>query len=142
MLKRVESLEQLREYTANMLNILEPGDVLGLRGDLGSGKTAFVRELLGNFGSKEDVTSPTFVIQKSYQLPDNSKFKKLIHIDAYRLDSGEDLNKLGFQELLKEKGSLIVIEWPEKVKDVLPEKTKYLDFKFISDTVREIEDGK
>lgn len=141
MIKTIKSLEELDHFVANFLANLEVSEkatVLGLSGDLGSGKTTFVQKLVLQLGGKEGVTSPTFVIQKGYQLPEGSKFKKIFHLDAYRLDSGQDLLSLGFKELLEEKNTLIVIEWPEKVSEILPADAKYLDFKFIDQTTREI----
>ena len=112
--------------------------VIALRGDLGSGKTTFVQNVAKSLGINEDVTSPTFVIQKTYEIPKKSEFKKLVHVDAYRLDSAEDLTKLGFQDVLKDKESVVFIEWPEKISSVLPKDVEYIDFKFIDETKREI----
>ena len=114
--------------------------VLGLSGDLGAGKTTFTQALAGILGVKESVTSPTFVIEKVYDLtePHLFGFKKLIHIDAYRLDSGTELLSLGFKELLEDQNNLIIVEWPERVADVLPQGTKILKFTFINETTREV----
>ncbi len=119
----------------------EAATILGLSGDLGAGKTTFTQQLAGLLGVKEDVTSPTFVIEKVYNLPEPTLygFKKLIHIDAYRLDSGAELLSLGFKELLVSPHNLIIIEWPERVADVLPSGTKILKFTFINDTIRTVD---
>ena len=71
---------------------------------------------LGVVGS---VTSPTFVLEKVYELR-GQPFSKLIHIDAYRLVSGDELRALGFDELMGDAGNLVLLEWPEKVSDLLP----------------------
>jgi len=65
------------------------------------------------------VTSPTFVLEKIYLL-NGRQFKRLIHIDAYRLEKAGDLAPLGFDELVQDAGNLILLEWPEKVSDALP----------------------
>lgn len=119
----------------------EVATVLGLSGDLGAGKTTFTQQLASLLGVKEDVTSPTFVIEKIYDLPEPPLygFKKLIHIDAYRLDSGAELLSLGFKELLNTPENLIIIEWPERVADILPSSTKILKFTFINDTTRTVD---
>jgi tRNA threonylcarbamoyladenosine biosynthesis protein TsaE len=70
-------------------------------------------------GITDAVTSPTFVLEKVYTLR-GKPFERLIHIDAYRLTGGEDLRALGFDELMGEKGNLVLLEWPEKVADLLP----------------------
>src|SRR3989304_9211752 len=75
--------------------------VVGLYGDLGAGKTALTQALARELGIKEKVVSPTFVIMKSYQLS-GSSFQKLIHIDAYRLEKGEELAKLGWAEIISD----------------------------------------
>ena len=99
--------------------------VLALRGDLGAGKTTFTQTLARTLGITEPVTSPTFVIMKSYELADQA-FETLIHIDAYRVASDEELTVLGFARFLETPRTLIVIEWAEKVAALLPSDTKNL----------------
>ncbi len=111
--------------------------VIGLSGDLGAGKTAFTQAIAQTLGVKEIVTSPTFIIEKIYKLH-SSEFEHLIHIDAYRLESGEELLHLGWKEIISNSKNLIFIEWPEKVADILPDVTKYIKFKFIDEDTREI----
>jgi len=126
--------------------------VVGLFGDLGSGKTTFTQALGKQLGIKETMTSPTFVIMKRYEvfgieypvlntqypIP-NTKYSTLIHIDAYRLDSGKELLSLNFAEIIKDPKNLILIEWPERVADILPTDLVKINFKFISEFEREIE---
>ncbi|MDP2651771.1 MAG: tRNA (adenosine(37)-N6)-threonylcarbamoyltransferase complex ATPase subunit type 1 TsaE, partial [bacterium] len=95
-----------------------------LSGDLGAGKTAFVKAVAHVLGIEETVTSPTFVLEKIYQLgSETPKFKRLIHIDAYRLEAGSELAQLGFDELMSDAGNLILLEWPGKVAEALPTPT-------------------
>ncbi len=112
--------------------------VVGLYGNLGSGKTTFVQFIAGILGVKEHPTSPTFVIVKSYKLQVKN-FQNLIHVDAYRLKSGEELQKLGFEELLRGKGNLIFIEWPEHVAGILPANMVKINFEFINENTRSID---
>lgn len=118
--------------------------VVGLYGDLGSGKTTFVQGLARALGIKENITSPTFVIEKIYKLPkpylilDTSYFIHLIHIDAYRLESGEELEKLGWPELVADPANLIVIEWADRVGKILPSGAIKINFKFIDESTRQI----
>ncbi|MFA6338576.1 MAG: tRNA (adenosine(37)-N6)-threonylcarbamoyltransferase complex ATPase subunit type 1 TsaE [Candidatus Paceibacterota bacterium] len=119
------------------LNKSEKAVVVGLDGDLGSGKTAFTKEIANILGVKETVTSPTFVIEKTYKLK-NQKFNHLIHIDAYRLASGSELTHLGWSEISSDPKNLIFIEWPEIVKDILPDDMIKINFEFIDETTREI----
>ena len=90
-------------------------------------------------GDMEEITSPTFVIQKIYPLTTTSlqPFKKLVHIDAYRLEKGDELSMLNWKEIITDPGNLILIEWPVHVAEVMPFHIK-LRFRFIDETTREI----
>ena len=88
--------------------------VVGLSGHLGAGKTAFVKAVAKALGIAEDVTSPTFVIMKLYDTA-AGRFRRLVHIDAYRLERREELEALGFEDLVADPGNLIMVEWPENV---------------------------
>lgn len=94
--------------------------VVGLFGDLGAGKTSFTQGIAKAFSIKDYITSPTFVLQKIYKLSGKFPFERLVHIDAYRLNSGEEMSALGWQEILKNPKNVVFIEWPERVKSVLP----------------------
>ena len=127
--------------------------VVGLYGDLGSGKTTFTQAIARIFNIEEDVTSPTFVIEKIYPIRtdaasttsngtgplENKKFRNLIHIDAYRLDSAKELAVLDWDKTTSDSRNIIFIEWPERVIEVLPENHAKIFFKFLSEFEREIE---
>ena len=148
MKRRSESLEETAQVAAaclaNLASRQDQATVLALRGDLGAGKTTFTQVLARELGVDESVTSPTFVIMKIYDLlgqpadESGKKFERLIHIDAYRFDSPNELDALNFVDFLKDSKNLIIIEWPEKVEGKLPPETNFIDFKFITETVREI----
>lgn len=112
--------------------------IVGLYGDLGSGKTAFTQAMAKCLGVKETVTSPTFVIEKIYKLK-NKNFDHLIHIDAYRLKSGDELLRLDWEEIAKNPKNIIVIEWPEKVAEILPDNIKKIYFTFVNENTREMD---
>lgn len=137
-----KSLEETYEVSKKAVEIAKEMQnsqalVFGLSGELGSGKTTFMKGIAKAFGIEDVITSPTFVIEKIYPL-ENNKFDKLIHIDAYRLNSGEELLKLGWKEISENPKNIIFIEWPEKVQDILPEDVKKIEFKFIDENTREI----
>jgi len=127
--------------------------VVGLYGDLGSGKTTFTQAVARIFNIKEDITSPTFVIEKIYPIRTNAasatsngtgdfkheNFKKLIHIDAYRLDSGKELLALEWERIVMDPNNIIFIEWPERVLEVLPKNHAKIFFRFLGENEREIE---
>lgn len=136
-----KSLEETREIAQGFLNTLEAGDtatVVALQGDLGSGKTAFTQAVGRELGINENMQSPTFVIMKVYEI-EYEGFKKLIHIDAYRLERDEELLHLGWEEMVIEPENLVFIEWPENVAGIIPENAKKVSFKFIDETTREID---
>ena len=127
-----------REFLAENISKNEnSATVVGLYGDLGSGKTAFTQAVAKCLGVKEAVTSPTFVIEKIYKL-DHKNFEHLIHIDSYRLKSGDELLHLGWEEIAKNPKNLIFIEWPEKVAEILPNDIKKIHFTFVDENTREI----
>ena len=109
-----------------------------LSGDLGAGKTAFTKAVARVLGVSEEVTSPTFVLEKIYQLSDKP-WKHLIHIDAYRLLGGHELLAIGFEGICRDAGNLILLEWPEKVPSALEgKKSLAMNFKHIDESTREI----
>lgn len=110
--------------------------LVGLYGDLGSGKTAFTQMTAKIFGV-EEITSPTFIIEKIYKT-ESDIFPTCIHVDAYRLDSGEDLKKLGFEKVLKDRDALIFLEWPERVAEILPDHIRVM-CEFVSEKERKYE---
>lgn len=134
--KNLEDTKLIAKKFLSKLPVKKKAIIVGLEGDLGSGKTAFVKAAAHLLGVKGNVTSPTFVIQKNY-LPKEKKFSKLVHIDAYRLKKGEDLLPLLWNETC-EGNNLIFVEWPERVLAALPKKFKKIYFEFIDDTTRNI----
>ena len=118
-----ETQKIAHDWLVNVSNKYKKSDealIVGLSGHLGAGKTAFVKAIAKEFGIKETVTSPTFVLMKIYDIisvPGNTVWPwgKLIHIDAYRLEKEEELRALNFFSLLEDKNNLIMIEWPENV---------------------------
>ena len=95
---------------------LRGGECLALRGEMGAGKTQFVRGLVAGLGGDpHTVSSPTFVLLNVY---DTGRLK-VFHLDAYRVGGAEDFEAIGFAELL-EQGGVVVVEWPERVETLLP----------------------
>jgi len=134
------SLQETQDIAKKFIDSLKSGTeamIVGLSGDLGSGKTTFTQAVARLMGIKDAVTSPTFVIEKIYKIS-HSHFDHLIHIDAYRLESGKELVTLGWKEIAENPKNLILVEWPEKVVDILPENIKKIEFKFIDENTREI----
>lgn len=102
--------------------------VLALHGDLGAGKTTFTQSLAPLLGVAEYVTSPTFVVMRIYPTSASGTFSKLVHIDAYRIESLDEIRVIGFADLLRDPTNLICIEWAGKVEDALPKDALYITF--------------
>lgn len=146
MQKVIQTLSELEAEAKIFVGMLAPKDasatLVTLSGELGAGKTAFTKAIAHALGVEDIVTSPTFVLEKIYQLGGKaSKFKRLVHIDAYRLEKGADLASLGFDELMQDTGNLILLEWPEKVADTLPQPTVKISMVVQSDNSRTISYG-
>lgn len=116
----------------------ERATVVGLVGDLGAGKTTFVQALARELGVREAVTSPTFVLEKIYPLPTSQSFRQVVHLDAYRLNSPEELIKIGWADLIAEPRTLVLVEWADKIEAILPRDAVIIKFKFVDETTREI----
>tara|TARA_B100000745_G_scaffold300172_1_gene253097 strand:+ start:274 stop:708 length:435 start_codon:yes stop_codon:yes gene_type:complete len=133
----ISTLEELQNVAKEIYETLEQDNehaaLLTLKGDLGAGKTAFTKELAKVLGVEEHITSPTFVLAKEYDLVDQ-KFEKLIHIDAYRLEGEEGLEPISFKELLQDSKNLIVLEWPERVEEELPDFRKEIEIELKGET--------
>ena len=137
----IYSDNQVHDIAVRVVSQLTPvGDqatVLCLQGDLGAGKTTLTQAIAKNLGIEETVVSPTFVIAKFYT-PTIGGFTQLAHIDAYRIESEDELGPIGFSELLKQGSTLIVIEWPERIKKSIPNGAVWMNITH-QDTMRHIE---
>jgi len=120
----IKTLADTKKLAKKIANQLKGGEVIGFTGNLGAGKTTFIQFLAKALGVKQVVNSPTFNIIKIYPI-NPIPLKKvgvwsLIHIDAYRLNSAEELKALGVEEFVDNPKTITVIEWMDKVKEVLP----------------------
>ena len=116
----VEKLDDWQAVAQAVASELKPGMILGLSGPLGAGKTTFVQYLADELGAVTRPKSPTFSLLRIHELRATSyELRRLIHIDAYRLERAIDLLPLNLEEELAEPGTVVVIEWPENVRDWL-----------------------
>jgi tRNA threonylcarbamoyladenosine biosynthesis protein TsaE len=109
--------------------------VLALQGNLGAGKTTFVQGFAGVLGIKEKILSPTFILMRKHIIK-HKHFKHFYHIDCYRLKDEIDLKILGVEEIMEDPRTIIVIEWPERVKKILPKSATTINFKHGKNDIR------
>lgn len=114
---------------ARLANLAEPGDLIGLSGELGTGKTAFARAFLAaraaTSGAEiDEVPSPTFTLVQTYELGPDTVW----HFDLYRLDRAEDVYELGIEDALAD--GIVLIEWPERMAALLPDDRLDIELRF------------
>ena len=131
------SREQTEKIAQELTKSLKGGEVIALFGDLGTGKTVFVKGLARGLGIKKRITSPTFVFMKSYDLKIGQKPLTFYHLDLYRIASGLEAQNLGIDELFSS-DSIVVLEWAEKIKDILPKKRIDVAIITVNEEVRKI----
>jgi tRNA threonylcarbamoyladenosine biosynthesis protein TsaE len=113
-----ESVVDTERIAAELAGRLRGGEVIALVGELGAGKTQFVRGLVGALGGKRHaVSSPTFVLLHIY---DTGRLR-VHHLDAYRISGAADFEAIGFSELLDDPNAVTVVEWADRVASLLPE---------------------
>ena len=127
------SVETTHVWGAALGAQLEPGDVIALQGDLGSGKTNFVQGIARGLGVSEDVNSPTFILANEY----SSGRLPLYHIDAYRLENADEARGFGLDDYLTGDG-VTVLEWAERVRDALPHDVLWIQMEYVSENERRL----
>jgi tRNA threonylcarbamoyladenosine biosynthesis protein TsaE len=127
------SPEQTRRIGTRLGGALQPGDVICLQGDLGAGKTTFVQGIAHGWGSRDAVSSPTFIIVNVYRRGDEAC---LFHMDAYRLDSIPEAEELDLDSMLSQ-GPLL-IEWPERMDGLVPAEHLWVHLEHIAEEERQI----
>lgn len=126
------SLKDTRKIAKEFANEISAGDIVLLRGDLGAGKTAFVKAIVWALGGKQDsVTSPTFTIVNEYLV--NSK--TIYHFDLYRINDINELYNIGIEEYLYSNG-VCFIEWPERAEEIFVGSHYEVEIKKIGETSR------
>ena len=133
--------------------------ILGLKGDLGGGKTTFLQGFAMGLGIKEKILSPTFVIIKKFSIteprnsgakvkiktksssPSKSKFSNFYHIDCYRIERLKGVLDLGFREIISDSQNIVTIEWADRIDKILPAKAIIINFEFVDQKTRKITIG-
>lgn len=115
------SVEETIGFAREWSNSLVPNDVVALAGDLGAGKTHFVKGLVEGLGGAEQVTSPTFTLVHEYR----SGRLPVFHFDFYRINQPGEIREIGFDDYLEENG-VVVVEWADRFPQAFPERTRWL----------------
>ncbi len=136
MIFKTKNPRQTKFLAKKLAGRLHPPVVLALIGDLGGGKTTFIQGLISFWGKRIKITSPTFLLWQKYSF----KKKKInfYHLDLYRLQNIQDLQELGIKEIFADKKGIVAIEWAEKIRKLLPQKSIKINFQFINHSTRRI----
>lgn len=129
----VDSIEATIEFGRRLAENLKPGDVLGLVGDLGAGKTHLTKGIVAGIGASEEVTSPTFTLVHEYR----SGRIPVFHFDFYRIDDPNELISIGWDEFLDSDG-VVIVEWADKFPELLPKSADWLKIEIESGDRRRI----
>ena len=143
MIFKSESAKKTRKIAASLAletidsKPLKHARIFALEGELGAGKTTFVQGFVKALRIKQKIASPTFVLIKNYPLH-TTQYKLLYHIDAFRLRDWHDLASLGIRDVFADPQNLVLIEWAERVKPVLPKKRVWIHIDHMDKNDRKI----
>ncbi len=128
------SPEQTERLGVRLGELAKPGDIFCLAGDLGAGKTTLAKGFARGWGALDQVTSPSFVLINEYRRADSLR---LYHFDAFRLGSAQEAAALGLFDLFNGAGPVLV-EWPERVMEVLPEEHLWINIHWVDEMRRNL----
>lgn len=132
------SAEKTRRLGELLGKELRGGEIICLTGELGSGKTTFAQGVLKGLGAKGPFTSPTFAVMKHYLIKNRKPgIKNIYHIDCYRVKA-RDILDLGWKEIINNTSDVVIVEWAEKIKSIVPKSAVWLRFKHKEERKREI----
>lgn len=134
---QVDNLKDTEKIANQVAKELKGGEILALSGNLGAGKTAFVKALAKALGIKANITSPTFILMKVYDISGHKKIDKFVHVDCYRLSGREDLFDIGLGDYLNYDNIVVAIEWADKIAN-LPKTAVNIHIELLKDDKRQI----
>ncbi len=134
------SSEDTIKIARDFANSLKGGEIVCLHGNLGAGKTTFMKGIAEYFGvEKDEIISPTFIIANHIKIKNNINILNIIHIDAYRIEDENNMLETGFLEYFNDENSIIFIEWSEKIKSFIPNENKIdINFSILDGNRRDI----
>ena len=130
-----KSTEETFEVGRRIGADLKGGEIIALIGEMGAGKTTFVQGLAKGLGVKNKIVSPTFILMRSYMGKLN-----LYHLDLYRLEGNieDHVKNLGLFDIWRDEKNVVVVEWAEKIQNILPKETIWIKFESIDEDQRKI----
>ncbi|QSH42459.1 tRNA (adenosine(37)-N6)-threonylcarbamoyltransferase complex ATPase subunit type 1 TsaE [Lentisphaerota bacterium ZTH] len=129
------SVAATEDFAAGIAAEVKPGTVIALHGNLGAGKTVFSRGFARGLNITEPVSSPTYTIIQEYPLEQGGW---LFHLDLYRIEDENAALAFGVDEYLDDSEAFVLIEWPERIADLLPEDTLHIQIVHTGDETRDI----
>lgn len=129
------STEETEAFASRLAAELPAGSVLALYGNLGAGKTVFARGFARGLGITEPISSPTFTIVQEYPYGDGNIF---YHMDLYRIDNSDAAYAFGIDEFLYDKAAMTLLEWPERIEDILPPSVIVIRIEHAGESTRKI----
>lgn len=129
-----QQVEQTQQLGYQLGQLLHPGDIVCLVGELGAGKTTFAAGIGRGWGSTSRLTSPTYTLVHEHHRPTDGQI--LYHIDAYRLETSEALESVGFEDVLVGNGP-VIIEWPERLGEMLPSEHIWIEIEADAEETQE-----
>jgi tRNA threonylcarbamoyladenosine biosynthesis protein TsaE len=135
-----ETKEAGRKLAASLIEGEKKMFIGGLVGELGAGKTTFTQGFAEGLGIIDRIISPTFILLKRYKLKDDMGFDTFYHADLYRLEGSvaSEVRNLGLPEIMSTKGSIVLVEWAEKAKELFPPHTYWIEFQNLGEGRRKI----
>ena len=134
MKKRILNFKEMDRLASKVAESLENGGVLGLIGNLGTGKTTFTKRICKYFGITENVKSPTF----TYVIEYTSGRMPVYHFDVYRIMNPGEIYEIGFEDYIGEESSIVIVEWADNIIDEMPENTVYVEIEHNGEDTRRI----
>jgi tRNA threonylcarbamoyladenosine biosynthesis protein TsaE len=131
--------EETIELAQQIAKKLVGGEIIALHGDLGAGKTTFTKGLAEELRVEDIITSPTFVVLKNYPAKIKDKEIVFVHIDAYRSETIDDIKSVGIEDFMNRDDVVMIVEWPEKIAEILTGQIININFKIIDEKTRKIE---
>lgn len=123
------ALEDIEKFALRVSRSLRGGEIFALVGELGAGKTTFVKKLGKALKIRHNITSPTFILLQAFEFKLKAKKLLLYHLDLYRTKNFKEVQALGLSEFWGKPNTVTFIEWADKIKKHLPTKTKVIEFK-------------